>query len=347
MSGQSRNARPNAGQAAGGNSIGPSNESSSGNATDAPAEPDQNDIAPIITGRHIWAARRATSGPPGTPIPPLVPYEDLPFPKSDRAQLPPCTVRWQFVGRFSLNREEQIACGSFHIQVRRYFTQKGIINAKLTVTFPRGVGRGRFVDITTDAAHLPTLSEVPLVFNGTGLQRHLIGSILPKTAMVVEIAGFSTAVDLTTTACLITHGLQPFAQVHDIWMQQISFPDDPEPQDFNKLAALVTTTAKGPEGGVDPADVHAIPGFIKINGKDCKLSYVGRLDWCTTCGSSSQIFHGFDNCPRRRCYRCGETGHSAFLCTTDLPSREADDAMATDQAAAEAKGGLELDYGQA
>ncbi|CDS00909.1 hypothetical protein [Sporisorium scitamineum] len=124
MSDCTRNACPSAAQATGGNSTRSSNDNTSGNATDAFVKPDQNNITPIITGRHVWAARHATSGPPSTPIPPLVPYEDLPFP-----------------------------------------------------------------------------NEVPLVFNGTGLQRHLIGSILPKTTMVVEVTVFNHLLKFTISGC--------------------------------------------------------------------------------------------------------------------------------------------------
>ena len=50
-------------------------------------EPDQNDIVLIYTGRHMWSSIRPSE--PGELSPPLVAYEELPFPKGDRAKLPP------------------------------------------------------------------------------------------------------------------------------------------------------------------------------------------------------------------------------------------------------------------
>lgn len=269
MSSRTRNARSKALQDAGGTSTGSNNESNPSDATAAAAEPDQSAIAPIITGRHIWAARRATSAPPGSPTPPLVPYEDLPFPKSDRAQLPPCTVRWQFVGRFSLNREEKIACGSFRIQVRSYFAKHGITNATITVTFPRGVGRGRFVEVIVPAAHLQFVKDGPLVFNGEPLRRMFVGPALERTSLVFEVLGFPIANALKETGRCIAQALKECVQVHDVWVAQISYADDPAPpEDTNRLHLLVTVPP-GSDGGMDPTKQHAIPGFLRIGKHEC------------------------------------------------------------------------------
>lgn len=55
-------------------------------------EPAQDGIVPIYTGRHLWSGTRPPA--PDQISPPLVAYEELPFPNSDRSKLPPCTVRW-------------------------------------------------------------------------------------------------------------------------------------------------------------------------------------------------------------------------------------------------------------
>lgn len=77
------------------------------------AEPDLDTITTVITGQHVWAARRtnaaAPSPAPGAKAPPLVPFEDLPAATADSARIAACTIRWQFTGRFNLNKEENLA----------------------------------------------------------------------------------------------------------------------------------------------------------------------------------------------------------------------------------------------
>lgn len=82
------------------------------------------------------------------------------------------------------------------------------------------------------------------------------------------------------------------------------------PEGTNRMVVLASSTA-GKDGGVDPNSVHAIPGYIKVGGAECELSYIGRLPWCTTCRSAAGQYHTFDNCPRRLCFNCRESGHSA------------------------------------
>lgn len=100
-------------------------------------EPDQNDIVLIYTGRHMWSSIRPSE--PGELSPPLVAYEELPFPKGDRAKLSSCTVRWQFIGRFSINREEDIARGSFRLQVRRFLVAQNVAKTDSSVNFRVGL----------------------------------------------------------------------------------------------------------------------------------------------------------------------------------------------------------------
>lgn len=133
------------------------------------AEPDLESFSPIVSGMHLWASHRqnAANAPPagpGTLPAPLVPWDDLPFPRSDRAKLAPSTIRWQFTGRFNLNCEEAVAQGSICIQVKRWLEHKGFPNPSFTVNFPRGAGRGRFVDVNVDHCQMVALADMPLVF---------------------------------------------------------------------------------------------------------------------------------------------------------------------------------------
>ncbi|KAJ1031951.1 hypothetical protein NDA13_002332 [Ustilago tritici] len=193
-------------------------------------EPDPDSFTTTVTGKHIWAARRNnTLGPnarTGPTAEPLVPFEDLPFPRSDRAKIAACTIRWQFTDCFSINKEENSTHGSITVQVKRFLEFKGFTNPIFTVNFPRGVGRGRFVDICVDRTHMAAIVETPLVYRAARLERHLIGPALPRTAMVAEISNFSENEDIYRLAQTVAIFLHPFARVHDIWTEMHAIPGD-------------------------------------------------------------------------------------------------------------------------
>lgn len=314
-------------------------------------EPDPDSFATVVTGLHIWAARRGPSQGPNAPSapapPPLVPWEDLPFPRSDRARIAACTVRWQFKGRFSANKEENVARGSFMVQVQRYLETKGIKDPYFTVNFPKGVGRGRFVDVCGQFDHLSAIAEVPLVFRGTPLQRHLVGPALPRTAMVVEISNFSENEEPRHLATTIAIFLMRYCRVHDIWAEMHSLPGRENRVPANKLVVLVDTAGSNPNEGRNPAKVQAIPGYINLSGQHCELQYVGRLNWCTTCRANITQYHCFDNCPRRRCFKCDEPGHSASICPLNTDHHQTLDEVADRRQPATGQGeNVELNYGQ-
>lgn len=313
-------------------------------------EPDPDSFATVVTGHHLWAARRPNQGP-GTssaPAAPLVPWEDLPFPRSDRAKIAACTVRWQFRGRFSVNKEENVARGSIMVQVKRHLETKGFNDPVFTVNFPRGVGRGRFVDVCGQYDQLSAIAEVTLVFRGTPLQRHLVGPALPRTAMVVEISNFSENEEPRHLATTIAVFLMRFCRVHDIWAEMHSLPGSDQRVPANKLVVLVDTATNNSSEGRNPTRVQAIPGYINLSGHHCELQYVGRLNWCTTCKANITQFHNFDNCPRRRCFKCDESGHSASHCplNNDL-DQTLDQIAARRQPVATQEENITLDYGNA
>ncbi|CDW98855.1 hypothetical protein, partial [Sporisorium scitamineum] len=128
-------------------------------------EPDQDDFMAIYTGRFVWSSTHSDK--------PMIPYEELPFQKSDRAKFPAYTVRWEFTGKFSLNREEGIA--------------RGVAVPDCVINFPHGVGRNRFVDIKVPIKQFANLKDVPLVFSSSKLQHVFIGPALPVNYIVIEV----------------------------------------------------------------------------------------------------------------------------------------------------------------
>ncbi|SPO45891.1 uncharacterized protein PSANT_03577 [Moesziomyces antarcticus] len=240
-------------------------------------KPFKDQIPPIYTGRHLWSDIRPTTS---NMLPsPLVAYEELPLPNSDRAELPSCTVRWRFTGRFSLNREEDIARGSIRLQVRRFLASNNSVNTSCMVNFPRGVGRGRVVEVTVSPENLDTVAAVQLVFNGSQLQRLFVGPDLPRTSLVIEVLGIPLPLRTAwfETAANIASLLQPHVRVHDIWVAQKSYANDPTPpEDTNNMVALASLSP-GEDGGVDPYSFHSLPDYLNVGGAECKLVYARRL----------------------------------------------------------------------
>ncbi|KAJ1601139.1 hypothetical protein NDA14_007466 [Ustilago hordei] len=241
-------------------------------------EPDLDAFVPIYTGRHVWSARRS---------PPLVPFEDLPLPKTDRAKLPPCTIRWQFTGKFFPNRDEGPVLGSLRKQMCDFLHARKFKDANCMVNFPKGTGRNRMVDITVLQPHLAAASEAILVFRQAKLQRLFVGPALDFNYFVIEIQNLPYTATWTGTARLIWAALRQYVQLHDIWVHQVSYAADGKaPQDENIYLALVSVP-KDADNCINPSILAAIPGYIKIRDDDLPLAFAGRLDWCTTCKSKA------------------------------------------------------------
>lgn len=203
------------------------------------------------------------------------------------------------------------------VQVKRFLQFKNASIETILVNFLRFVGRGRFVDINVRHTALAALAEAPLVYRGARLQRHLVGPALPRTALVVAIIGPSDKFlgqDIAREAAL---SLQPFAKVHDVWLECSATNVEPEPRPTNRILVLVDTTPM-PNGGRDINRIRVIPGYAMLGGRECALEYEGRLEWCTTCRSRSTSYHCFDNFPRRCCFNSGRQGHNADRCQEQL-----------------------------
>ncbi|KAJ1024596.1 hypothetical protein NDA13_004525 [Ustilago tritici] len=184
-------------------------EDGSDEAMDDPhlVEPDQWAFQPIFTGRLVWSAKLSDK--------PIVPFEELPLPKSDHTR------------------------------------------------------------ITVPSNQLVVLSEVSLVFNKTSLQRVLIGSALPQSSLALEILDNPQANAPTATARYVAQSLKAYVQVHNVWIWQVSYHNDPmPPADTNVYVALISTPA-GDEGGLDPVQFCAIPSYVQILTNNCELNYVG------------------------------------------------------------------------
>lgn len=121
---------------------------------------------------------------------------------------------------------EKVARGSIGFQVKRFLDYKKVEDSSYCVTFPRYVGKGRFVDVHVAAASMTALAETPLIYRGARLQRHLENHIVSKTAFVVEVKGLPKFDDPKVLATAVAAFLQPYAQVHDIWIKTYAYQTD-------------------------------------------------------------------------------------------------------------------------
>ncbi|GAK63358.1 uncharacterized protein PAN0_003d1562 [Moesziomyces antarcticus] len=247
------------------------------------------------SAKHVWAASRPTASDmlaDGLSAP-LIPFEELPLIKSERSTLSSCCIRWRFTATF-FNRDQNLARGSLAIQVKRWLEHHGISDPciGLSVNFPILRGRGRFVDVHVAASSMEVLAQAPLVFRGARLERHLVGLALSPSIMVVEVTGSNIAD--TGVAQQLADVLAPFAQVHNIWLETRSHSQDTSIRQ-SKMIALVET-ALSERGYCDWDNITAIPGYAVLNGRECRLDYVGRLDWCTFCRSQASSFHTSETC---------------------------------------------------
>ncbi|KAJ1033685.1 hypothetical protein NDA13_001667 [Ustilago tritici] len=177
-------------------------------------EADQWAFQPIFTGRLVWSAKHSAK--------PIVPFEELPLPRSDRT------------------RAQQ------HMQA------KGVKTPDCVVNFPCGTGQNRFVEITVPSNQLVTLSEVSLVFNRTSLQCILVGPALPCNSLTLKILNIPQANAPTATAHYVAQPLKAYVQVHNVWIHQVSYHNNPTPPaNTNIFIALISTPA-GDEGDLDP-----------------------------------------------------------------------------------------------
>lgn len=252
------------------------------------AEP-EGDFTPIYTVRFVWSAKKAAE--------PLFPYEELTFKKSDHARLSALTVRWELTGKFSLDREEDIARGSLRVQTRRYLEKQGVAALDCVVNFPEGMGRNRSVDIRVPLEQFSHLKDAPLIFNKSKLQRISIGPAFPPNYLVIGIGNVPSYSADQVTARQIAFALQQYVAVPDIWVSQVSCANDPtHPANTNRWLALVSIEMET-GGGIDFNKIHVIPG---LRENDCTLTYIGRSNWCTSCKSQAEYFHNFSSCPHQR-----------------------------------------------
>ncbi|SYW81232.1 uncharacterized protein UBRO2_04149 [Ustilago bromivora] len=246
-----------------------------------------------------------------------VPFEELSLPSRDRARLDPCTVRFEFTGSFK-NGDRQKAEWSILSQLKTFFRRFGIENTGPGVSFPTGVGRGKFVDITIGPGHLELLTKAQLSFNKQKLELTLVGPKLPPSTIILEILDVPFQVDARSAAQTVAFKIheRQVGKVWDIWKVEHGLPaefsDSNGRRQYSLVAALVPTAL--PSGKIAATTIISIPGYISLHCKHCLVKFNGRPDWCTRCKSDAQHFHVFGQCQKLECFHCKDFGHTADKC---------------------------------
>ncbi|KAJ1024595.1 hypothetical protein NDA13_004524 [Ustilago tritici] len=85
---------------------------------------------------------------------------------------------------------------------------------------------------------------------------------LPCNYLALEILNIPQTNAPTATIHYVAQSLKTYAQVHDVWVHQVSYPNDPTPPaNINVFITLISTPA-GDKGGLDLVRLHAIPGYV-------------------------------------------------------------------------------------
>ncbi|KAJ1019724.1 hypothetical protein NDA13_005949 [Ustilago tritici] len=115
------------------------------------------------------------------------------------------------------------------------------------------------------------------------LQCVLVGLALPHNYLALEILNVPQTNTPTATAHYVAQFLKTYAQMQDVWVCQVSYPNNPTPPTNTNVFITLISTPAGDEGGLDPVRLHAIPGYVQILTNECKLNYVGQLKWYISC----------------------------------------------------------------
>lgn len=278
-------------------------------------EPNFDSLASQVLSEHIWTNSHYKHV--------VVPFEHLHLPSSDRTRIKPCTARFQFMGPFKVTEQEK-AKNSVLSQLKAIFARFGPRSQPLrfSISFPKGVGRGKFVDIATGPLDLDKLTKVQLIFNKHKLEFIVAGPRLPHETLILEIVDVPANLAARSAAQTVAFTLQQrdVGQVLDMWkVTSVLAPELAEiagPSAYTLVAALLPPTL--PTGEITATAIINIPGFIKLNNEHCLVKFRGRPDWCGRCKGDAEHFHVFGHCQKLECFECKERGHTADQCPTRM-----------------------------
>ncbi|KAJ1018823.1 hypothetical protein NDA16_004628 [Ustilago loliicola] len=225
-------------------------------------EPDEGTFLVYLNSELVWTNKSEKHA--------TVPFEELPLPSRDRARLDPCTVRFEFTGSFK-NGDRQRAEWSILSQLKTFFRRFGIENAGPGVSFPTGVGRGKFVDITIGPNNLELLTKAPLSFNKQKLEITLVGPKLPPSTIILEILDVPFQVDAKSAAQTVAFKIheRQIGKVWDIWKVEHGlteeFSDSVGRRQYSLVVVLVPTAL--PSGKIAATTIINIPGYISLHRK--------------------------------------------------------------------------------
>ncbi|KAJ1024002.1 hypothetical protein NDA13_004833 [Ustilago tritici] len=154
------------------------------------------------------------------------------------------------------------------------------------ISFPTGVGRGKFVDITIGPGHLELLTKAQLSFNKQKLELTLVSPKLPPSMIILKILDVPFQVDARSAAQTVAFKIheQQVVKTWDIWKVEHGLPaefsDSKGRHQYSLVAALVPTVL--PSGKIAATTIISIPGYIPLHHKHCLLdAHIGLLSYDT------------------------------------------------------------------
>ena len=260
---------------------------------------------------HVWTNSRYQHV--------IVPFEHLPLPSVDRTRIEPCTVRFQFTGPFK-TADRDNARNSFWAQLKTFLARFGDRRnaTPIQVNFPSGVGRGKFVDITSGPMDVDKIARANLTFKKHKLERIVVGPKLPPNTRILEIVDVPANLSSKSASQGVAFQLQArdVGQLLDMW--KVTSSVAPEHRDiagacdYTLVAAIRLCSL--PNGAVASTTTLNLPGWLKLDNRHCMVKFRERPDWCSRCKGDATHFHLFGNCPRLECFDCKGRGHTADHC---------------------------------
>lgn len=280
--------------------------------TGSPVSDDEisvTDAGYLTTHHRVW--------PLQGPI--RVPFAELPDPTSERATVPPATIRWRFNGAYNSRTEQHSAWASF---LKQLYRQLGGWHADQApqLSFPQPRGQHHTVDVTFP--HRPHFErgkagELRLKFNGKDLVHLFTGPLMPPNGICILVKHLPSSLSPLPVVHQVSSVLATFGQTVEAWgtFNTLGLPGCDE--QFAGVLHFLFLLGSG-------VDASSLPGWALVSGNSYELRYKGRLAHCSRCRGTATVFHTIDYCDKKKCYECQELGHFASECPRKQAAPDAD-----------------------